>query len=93
MRAIDPALRRVYDLRGVVGQTLDEGAPLAGEMERPHARRRDGAATSSSATAGTTPTRPDARASTARAADYFPVQRGGRFSTNAATPSRKSALP
>jgi hypothetical protein len=40
-RAIDPALRRAYDLRGVVGQTLDEGAPLAGEMERPHARRRD----------------------------------------------------
>ena len=24
---------------------------------------------------------------------YFPVQRGGRFSTKARTPSRKSALP
>jgi hypothetical protein len=45
-RAIDPALRRVYDLRGVVGQTLDEGAPLAGELGRPHARPRDGSGTS-----------------------------------------------
>jgi hypothetical protein len=48
-RAIDPALRRAYDLRGVVGQLLDEGAPLAGKMERPHARRQDGAATRSPA--------------------------------------------